>query len=253
MTELVPFHYDQHQIRTINRDGEPWFVAADVCRVLDIAQTARAVEGLDDDEVTTTHVTDALGRQQQTYIVNEPGLYSLILRSRKPEAKAFKRWITHEVIPTIRRTGRYDAEQSPQVPQTYAAALRAHADEVEARELAEARAAALEPDATAWQKLADAAGDHSVREAAQILHRAGIDTGQNRLFATMRDLGWIDRKGEPYQSQVSLGRLARRINSYDHPHHGEPTLSVQVRITPKGVRWLHAHLSAPPLPLDDAA
>lgn len=75
------------QVRVVEVDGEPWWVAKDVCDVLGIAQPVRAVQGLDDDEVTTTHVTDSLGRNQQTYIINEPGLYSLILRSRKPQAR----------------------------------------------------------------------------------------------------------------------------------------------------------------------
>ncbi|MGG4344366.1 BRO-N domain-containing protein [Paenibacillus lautus] len=87
--------------------GEPWFVAKDVCDALGINQAIRAVERLDSDEVNSTHVIDSLGRGQKMYIVNEPGLYSLILGSRKPEARAFKRWITHEVIPSIRRNGMY--------------------------------------------------------------------------------------------------------------------------------------------------
>ncbi|SFE55265.1 Phage antirepressor protein KilAC domain-containing protein [Actinopolyspora alba] len=243
MTELVPFTYGHHQIRTLSRDGEPWFVATDGCRVLDIRNVAQAVGQLDDDEVSTTYVTDSSGRrQQETYIVNEPGLYSLILRSRKPEAREFKRWVTHSVLPQIRRTGRYELAEQPQVPQSYAAALRAHADAVEAAEAAEARAAGLEPDARSWQQLAEAHGDHSVREAAQALSRAGIRTGQNRLFASLRDMGWIDRSGRPYQSHVDAGRVTLRTTSYTHPHTGEPTLSAQVRITPTGLAALREEL-----------
>lgn len=91
------------QVRTVMQGGEPWFVAKDVCDALDIANVTVAVARLDDDERSKFN----LGRQGETFCVNEPGLYSLVLGSRKKEAKDFKRWITHEVIPTIRKTGGY--------------------------------------------------------------------------------------------------------------------------------------------------
>ncbi|NCE63728.1 hypothetical protein D1159_03825 [Pseudoflavonifractor sp. 524-17] len=94
------------QIRVIERGGEPWFVAADVCRALEISDTWNALQRLDDDEKGTCSISTP-GGEQKMNIVNEPGLYSLVLGSRKPEAKAFKRWITHEVIPSIRKTGSY--------------------------------------------------------------------------------------------------------------------------------------------------
>ncbi len=114
MDKIVrPFEYEGRQVRTVIIDGEPWFVVRDACDILEIDQPVRAVERLDPDEVSSTHVTDALGRQQETYIVNEPGLYALVLGSRKPEAKLFKRWVTHEVIPSIRKTGAYVAPAAP--------------------------------------------------------------------------------------------------------------------------------------------
>jgi len=99
------------ELRTLIRDGEPWFVAADVCRALEITNPRDAVSRLDDDEKMTVGSTDGhsgkRGGAQSFNVVNEPGLYTLILGSRKPEARAFKRWITHEVIPAIRKTGVY--------------------------------------------------------------------------------------------------------------------------------------------------
>lgn len=107
MSELKAFNNEQFgEIRTIDRDGQPWFVAADVCRALEIANSRDAVSRLDDDEKGVVS-TDTLGGMQEMSIVNEPGLYALVLGSRKPEARAFKRWITHEVIPAIRSTGGY--------------------------------------------------------------------------------------------------------------------------------------------------
>lgn len=98
---------DFGKVRVVERDGEPWFVAADVCSVLDLSNPTIAVSRLDEDERAKFN----LGRQGDATIVNEPGLYTLVLGSRKPEAKAFKRWITHEVIPTIRKTGAYSTRK----------------------------------------------------------------------------------------------------------------------------------------------
>lgn len=110
MNELKIFENQQFgQIRTTLQDGEPWFVAADVCRALDVGNPADAVSRLDEDEKNTIVLTEGIPGNPNKTIINEPGLYSLVLGSRKPEARAFKRWITHEVIPSIRKTGSYTA------------------------------------------------------------------------------------------------------------------------------------------------
>lgn len=97
------------KVRVVERNGEPWFVAVDVCRVLGLDDTGKAVSRLDDDELTRIKIGSG-GQMREAYAVNESGLYALVLGSRKPEAKAFKRWVTHEVLPAIRRTGRYQAD-----------------------------------------------------------------------------------------------------------------------------------------------
>lgn len=114
MNDLQIFTYQQSTVRTVERDGEPWFVLKDVCDVLNLTTPARVAERLDKDEVSQTHLTDSLGRQQETTIINESGLYSVILRSDKPEAKPFRKWVTSEVIPAIRRHGSYS--QKPLTP-----------------------------------------------------------------------------------------------------------------------------------------
>ena len=112
MNNLQLFQNEQFgPIRTVMVDGEPWFVAKDVCEALDITNSRDAVARLDDDEKGVVS-TDTLGGTQELSAINEPGLYTLILGSRKPEAKAFRRWITHEVLPALRRTGRYGAPGS---------------------------------------------------------------------------------------------------------------------------------------------
>lgn len=98
--------FNDHDVRMIMRGEEPWWVASSVCDILGIKNTAQAVSRLDEDERGITNTYTPSGTQE-TLIVNEPGLYSLILRSRKPEAKAFKRWVTHEVLPSLRKNGLY--------------------------------------------------------------------------------------------------------------------------------------------------
>lgn len=108
MNELLTWDFQGNEVRTLDIDGEPWWVLADVCRAIEISQIVHVVERLDEDEVRLTEVIDTLGRAQNTYIVNEYGLYETIIRSDKPKAKPFRKWITHEVLPAIRKTGRYE-------------------------------------------------------------------------------------------------------------------------------------------------
>lgn len=108
----LSFSFQDLPVRVIERSGEPWFVGKDVCNVLSIGDARKSVSLLDEDERNTIPVIDSVGRMQDTYIINEAGLYSLVLRSRKPEAKVFKRWVTHEVLPAIRKTGRYAVRTS---------------------------------------------------------------------------------------------------------------------------------------------
>ena len=107
MNDLQIFMYGGEQLRTIQRPDGLWWVLRDVCRVLGIANHKMVAQRLDEDEVSLADLIDAMGRPQKTTIINEPGLYAVILRSDKPQAKAFKRWVTHEVLPSIRRTGAY--------------------------------------------------------------------------------------------------------------------------------------------------
>lgn len=246
---LQRFDFRGAEIRTLLLDGHPWWVATDVCGALGIADTRKSVSYLDEDERTTSPVTDSLGREQQTFIINEPGLYSLILRSRKPEAKAFKRWITHEVLPAIRKTGSYSATE---VSRKELALMVIQAEEE--KEVLATRVRELEPAAQAWDVLASASGDYSLRDAAFILNRdPAISTGQNRLLRSIREFDMVDRNGVPYAKHAS--HLVERATSYNHPHTGEPVLSKQVRVTAQGLRYLHRRLGGEvplQLPLPEA-
>jgi anti-repressor protein len=244
MSELDVFHHGAWELRTLLLDGDPWFVAADVCGALGLENTTKALLGVDDDALNTAEVIDRLGRRQTARIVSEAGLYELIFQSRRPEARQFRRWVTGEVLPSIRRTGRYGVEAAcPPAMPTHSEALRGWADALERAEVAEQQVAVLAPAARFADQLAEAAGDYSVREAAQILDRdPNINTGERRLFGTLRALAWIDARNEPYQGQVNCGRLVRRLGSYRDDRTGELVTYAQVRVTPKGLRELHRRL-----------
>lgn len=112
MEALQVFDYDGQTVRTVQVNGEPWFVLKDVCAILGIGTPARVSERLDEDEVSLTHLTDSLKRQQNTTVISESGLYNVVLRSDKPEAKPFRRWVTHEVLPALRKTGAYSVSDA---------------------------------------------------------------------------------------------------------------------------------------------
>ena len=132
---------DFGQLRTVMVDGEPWFVAADVCRALELGNTAQALTRLDVDEKGVI-LNDTPGGKQEMSTVNEPGFYSLVLGSRKPEAKAFKRWVTHEVLPALRKTGRYTMPNAePELPDKYMAHMEKLTALLLANNLATIRAA----------------------------------------------------------------------------------------------------------------
>lgn len=238
MSALQVFAFEGAEVRTVMVDGEPWWVAKDATTILGYRTANDATRWLDDDE-KGTHRVRTPGGEQNVAIVNEPGLYSLILRSKLPQAKAFKRWVTHEVIPAIRKTGSYSA-----VPRemTKLEALQAAIESEQGRLAAEARVAELEPSAQAWDVLASANGDFSLRDSAFILNRdPNINTGQQRLMKLIRSLGMVDRNGIPYAKHAT--HLTERPQTYIHPHTGEDTLArPQIRVTVLGLRYLHGKL-----------
>lgn len=249
--DLMPFAYGDNQMRVVMVDGEPEFVAADVCRMLDHSNPTSAVAGLEDDEKGLRIVETPSGAQQMV-TVTEAGLYALIIRSRKPEAKAIKRWITHEVLPSIRKTGSYSTATALPGPRELAQMVIAAEDradrEAAARVEAEQRATALEAPASAWKHMASSEGDYMVRDAAKVLSRdPSIEIGQQRLFKVMQAEGWVFRENgawKPYQTQIKTGRLAEKLH---RPYLNERTGEMEVpppsvRITPKGLAELHRRL-----------
>lgn len=242
MNEMQVFHSGQFgEIRTVNKDGAPWFVAADVCRALELDKTWNALQRLDEDEKGTTSIS-TLGGQQEMSIVNEPGLYALVLGSRKPEAKAFKRWITHEVLPSIRKHGAYATDDTIDRiisnPDFGIKLLGELKQEREARRALEEKAAQDAPKVLFAQSVESSKSEILIGELAKILKQSGVSIGQNRLFELLRRDGYlISRKGAdwnmPTQKSMELGVMRIKETCITHAD-GHTTVSKTPKITGKG-------------------
>lgn len=262
MSALEIFNYQDQQVRTVTLDGEPHFVAGDVCDYFGVTNRNRVMQAVDPEDKGGTQIETPGGRQTVT-TVNESGLYSILFALQPQKARGvdsevmdfrivrlrrFKRWITHEVLPTLRKTGSYSVV--PALPQSYTEALRELLANVEAKEQAEARAKELEVPAKAWDVMASANGDYAVDEAAKILSRdPDIEIGRNRLFTFMQELGWIYRQGarrnwHAYQSQVDNGRIKLRMTAaFLNAKTGEmENPAPTIRITAKGMEALRTKL-----------
>lgn len=244
MTELAAFHFADQEFRALSIDGEPWLVAADVASILGYSAPSAMTRSLDDDEkgVQSLHTPGGL---QNLAIISESGLYAAVLRSTMPAAREFKRWVTHEVLPAIRKTGLYVVAETPE--QIMARGLVAAQQMLET---AQTQVAELKPRAEAWDQLAAATGDYEVGDAAKILARAGIETGRGRLFSSLADLGWIYRSPngswKARQTCVDAGYLAEKPQSHYHPGNGDLVIDPpQVRVTIKGIEKLRQRLSKP--------
>lgn len=241
MNEIKIFTNDQFgQIRTINQNGEPWFVAADVCTALELGNSRQALTRLDDDEKGVIS-TDTHGGKQEMATVNEPGLYSLVLGSRKPEAKAFKRWITHEVIPAIRRHGMYatpeTAEKILQDPDFLIKTLETLKQERAARVAAEEQIRLDAPKVLFADCVSQADTDILVGELAKLLKQNGMDIGQNRLYEKLRHEGFIMKNSTiPTQRAMELG-LFRVIERSIMQPNGTTRITQTTKVTGKGQQY----------------
>ena len=244
MSELNIFNYQDTEVRTVLIDGEPWFVLADLCKVLGIANPSDVASRIDGDALGTTEVIDSLGRTQNARTVSEAGMYEVVFLSRRPGAKDFKRWVTREVLPAIRKTGSYSAPVSKELEE---ARIIQQALQISYRrqQEAEAKLAAVKPKADAWDHIVSSAGSWSYEEAAKVLFEQGVVTiGQKRLAQKLVDLGYLyrDHKKRPhvYQQYLEQGLFAVKARTYTDMETGElrQSSAPQVRITGKGLDML---------------
>lgn len=194
MNDLQVFTYQDKPLRTVEKDGELWWVLKDVCDALCIVESKSVPRRLDSDEVVLIPLIDSMGRTQEMYAVNEPGLYSVILRSDKPEAKDFKRWVTHEVLPSIRRTGAYAVAQvQPMTPaQLLAAQAQVLVDMERRMDQMQTQAATLEAKVdTAIKAFSRPAEDHwksdmdrAIKELCEE-RRLSVTATKGRMYAEL--------------------------------------------------------------------
>lgn len=245
MNEIQIFNYQNKQVRTVEKDGEPWWVLKDVCEVLELSTPARVSERLDGDEVSQTHIIDSIGRQQETTIINESGLYNVILRSDKPQAKPFRKWVTSEVLPAIRKHGGYltpekveEALLNPDTIIRLATDLKA---EREKRMRLEEQAQKDKPKVLFADAVATSKTSILIGELAKVLKQNGIDMGQNRLFEWMRRNGYlIQRKGTDYnmptQRAMEAGLFEIKETSITHAD-GHVSVNKTPKVTGKGQQY----------------
>ncbi len=248
MNELIQFVYQGKQpIRTVVISGEPWFVAKDVCDVLEHSNPAMAVKGLDDDEKGISKVYTPSGDQDMA-VVSESGLYSLVIRSNKPEAKAFKRWITHEVIPSIRKTGSYGTPRELTRLELIEMARESELGRIEeSKKRIEAEQRASEYQFQLQEQapkvlFADAVTtSHDtilIRDLAKVPKQNGIDIGAKRLFEELRERGFLIKQksadyNSPTQRAMELGLFQIKETPIVHSD-GHVTLSRTPKVTGKG-------------------
>jgi prophage antirepressor-like protein len=235
VSEIEAFRFNTIVVRTVLVDGEPWFVAGDVCDVLEIRNSRDALSGLDEDEKGVA-TADTPGGEQRVSIINEAGLYSLILRSRKPEAKTFKRWVTHEVLPQIRRTGAYGPPALPDITTPAGVLAMAEQFAVTARQLvaAEAKVAELAPKAAAVDALTEVGGALKMGAVANMF---GI--GRNSLFRILYAEQVLMRDRRPYQQYADWFRVVMTT----HESAGREVSDYTSYLWPHGAARLHALLS----------
>lgn len=235
--EIQKFDFKGAALRTLTDEaGEPWFVLKDCMSILDLGNPTETVKMFDKDEFSTTEVIDSIGRRQQTYIISEPGLYRLVMKSRKPEAKEFQRWVTHEVLPSIRKHGGYMAGQERMTPEQMALAsmrwLQSKVDE-QAKQLKAQEGKVLFANAVETVRTSILVGDF-----AKILKSNGIDIGPRRLFAWLREHGWlIKAKGSswnmPTQKAMDLHLFEVKETTISHSD-GHTTINKTPKMTGKG-------------------
>lgn len=242
MDELKVFDSPQFgSIRTVIQNDEPWFAAADVCKALDLDDTGKATSRLDADELTRFKIGSG-GQTREMIFINEPGLYALVLGSRKPEARAFKRWITHDVIPSIRKHGAYMTPQkleevllSPDTLIQLATNLKA---EQEKNKRLIAHIEETKPKVLFAESVECSDTEILIRDLAKLLKQNGVDTGEKRLYEQLRKDGYLIRsetsdRNRPTQRSMDMGLMRMKECSITRSD-GHTMVKITPTVTGKG-------------------
>lgn len=238
---IIPFKNKEFgTIRVLSINSEPWFVAKDVCSALELTNPSVAIQTLDEDERAKFN----LGRQGETNIVSEPGLYKLIMRSRKPEAKAFQRWVTHEVLPAIRSHGGYMIATRDMSDNEIMARALLMANDTIGRmkdDIAslEAENTKLFPKAASHDAFLSADGCYTVTESARLLRQVDGIMSRRRLFELLRRDELIEKRSNSATAKaVKRGYLKNIATSYTDGRGNRIARRPYALVTPKGLAWM---------------
>ena len=240
MNELQIFNNEEFgDIRTITKDNEPWFVASDICKALDLSNPTMAVQRLDEDERAKFNLGHPM---YETNCVNEYGLYSLILASRKKEAKDFKRWITHDVIPSIRKNGGYIAgQESLTDEELLSKALMVAQKKIEEKNqliaMQDSRIQEMRPKEIFADAVSASRTSILIGDLAKLICQNGVEIGQRRLFDWLRNHGYLIKNGSsknmPVQRYVEQGLFEIKESNVQNPD-GSVRITRTTKVTGKG-------------------
>lgn len=239
--QITQFKNTEFGVLRVERgeDGQPWFVAADVCAALDIANSRDAVSRLDADEKGVAN-TDTPGGLQRVGVVNESGLYSLILTSRKPQAHAFKRWVTHEVLPAIRQTGGYMVARADETPEETLARAVIIAQQTIERQKAQLDEAA--PKVAFADALTASGATCLIRDFCKTVAAQGYSVRERPFFAWLRRNGYLTRDNKPMRRYVDSGLFEVNVTTVSTNHGTKETFTP--RLTGKGQRYFFDKIAA---------
>lgn len=255
------FDFKGAALRTLtDENGEPWFVAKDVCDVLELSNVGQALARLDDDEKSSITLNDGTLGNPNRAIVSESGLYALVLASRKPEAHEFKRWVTHEVLPQIRKTGGYipttDADDDMTIL-AKAVMIGQRTMEQQQRKIAaqQTRIDELQPKASMWDNFVDIPDVLSAGNSAKLLSNLGRPIGRKTLFSWLEHNGWVFRENGHWsarQNRIDAGHLVMVPPKTHGTHRDGTTFSFAptVKITRKGLGLIARRMSEATLQLE---
>ena len=233
MNDIQIFNSEEFgQIRTIEINNEPWFVGKDIADALGYGNNRQAIATNVDEEDKAVHLMDTPSGKQNMTLINESGLFALVLQSKLPAAKKFKRWVTSEVLPSIRKTGFYN------LPQTYAEALRALADKAEEAERLAIENQELKPKAEFFDAVTDSKDAFDMKNVANVLD---MGIGRNNLFKFLRDQKILMSDNRPYQDYIDRGYFRVIEQKYDKGY-GETGISIKTLVFQKGVDFIRKRL-----------
>ena len=235
MNEIMTFNNMEFgKIRTIEKDGEPWFLGRDITEALGYQNGSRDIDRHVDREDITTEQIVLSGQRREVILINESGLYSLIMGSRLPNAKKFKRWVTSEVLPQIRKTGGYH------LPQTYSEALRALAEKAEQNEKLLADNQRMRPKEIFADAVAASKTSILIGELAKLITQNGYEIGQTRMFKYLREHGYLIKDGSsrnmPMQRYVQQGLFEIKESNVQNPD-GSVRITKTTKVTGKGQQY----------------